>query len=229
MTFDQCNLCTLGSDRSLAASVSLTCASRPCFPGVQCINRRPPHVGYVCGRCPPGLYGNGRVCMKNAKEGKTLVSQKQAPAFKSIRSSRTSQLLPRLPSASNHLPQQQQQQQAIVKSGRFLHASGSKIPLLHLPVLPARSKHPTSSISRANRDNIGRQAPAPGRGGGTGRREALPAPRGGPRAFTTSNGFTVRQSSVPTQQGTTTFTRSSKSFSSIITLPQGTSSMVSTR
>ncbi|XP_030604190.1 von Willebrand factor D and EGF domain-containing protein-like [Archocentrus centrarchus] len=45
-----------------------TCASRPCFPGVQCINRRPPHVGYVCGRCPPGLYGNGRICMKNAKE-----------------------------------------------------------------------------------------------------------------------------------------------------------------
>ncbi|XP_034534029.1 von Willebrand factor D and EGF domain-containing protein isoform X3 [Notolabrus celidotus] len=54
-----------GSDLSLV--VSSTCASRPCFPGVQCINRRPPHVGYVCGRCPPGLYGNGRVCMKNAK------------------------------------------------------------------------------------------------------------------------------------------------------------------
>ncbi|TKS66392.1 von Willebrand factor D and EGF domain-containing protein [Collichthys lucidus] len=54
-----------GSGQSLA--VSATCASRPCFPGVQCINRRPPHVGYVCGRCPPGLHGNGRVCMKNAK------------------------------------------------------------------------------------------------------------------------------------------------------------------
>lgn len=58
-----------GSVRSLAVSLSATCASRPCFPGVQCINRRPPHVGYVCGRCPPGLYGNGRICMKNSKKG----------------------------------------------------------------------------------------------------------------------------------------------------------------
>uniref|UniRef100_A0A665T1V9 Si:ch211-246m6.5 n=1 Tax=Echeneis naucrates TaxID=173247 RepID=A0A665T1V9_ECHNA len=57
-----------------AVNASATCASRPCFPGVQCINRRPPHVGYVCGRCPPGLYGNGRVCMKNAKAGKESVS-----------------------------------------------------------------------------------------------------------------------------------------------------------
>lgn len=62
-------LCPSGSLRSLALNVSATCASRPCFPGVQCINRRPPHVGYVCGRCPPGLYGNGRVCMKSAKAG----------------------------------------------------------------------------------------------------------------------------------------------------------------
>lgn len=211
----------------MAANVSVTCASRPCFPGVQCINLRPPHVGYVCGRCPPGLYGNGRVCMKNAKEGKILVSQKQAPTFKSIRSSRTSQFLPRLLSASNHLPlQQHQQQQATVKTDRFLHASGSKIPLLHLPVLPARSKH--SSISRANRDNIGQQAATSGRGGGTGRREALPAPRSGSRTFTTLNGFNVRQSFVSTKQGISTFTRSSKTFSSSM-VPQGTSSMVSSR
>lgn len=50
-------------------NVSATCASRPCFPGVQCINRRPPHAGYVCGRCPPGLFGNGRVCTRGAKAG----------------------------------------------------------------------------------------------------------------------------------------------------------------
>lgn len=61
-----------GSGRSLARNVAATCASRPCFPGVQCINRRPPHVGYVCGRCPPGLYGNGRICTKNAKAGKVV-------------------------------------------------------------------------------------------------------------------------------------------------------------
>ncbi|XP_061920368.1 von Willebrand factor D and EGF domain-containing protein-like [Entelurus aequoreus] len=50
-----------------AKPVAATCASRPCFPGVQCINRRLPHVGYVCGRCPPGLHGNGRTCVKKAK------------------------------------------------------------------------------------------------------------------------------------------------------------------
>ncbi|KAM9820353.1 von Willebrand factor D and EGF domain-containing protein [Neosynchiropus ocellatus] len=60
---------TPGSGPPPAVNVSATCASRPCFPGVQCINRRPPHVGYVCGRCPPGLHGNGRICTKSAKQG----------------------------------------------------------------------------------------------------------------------------------------------------------------
>ncbi|KAL6462073.1 hypothetical protein MHYP_G00302180 [Metynnis hypsauchen] len=40
------------------------CASRPCFLGVQCIDLRPPYVGFVCGRCPPGYHGNGRTCTK---------------------------------------------------------------------------------------------------------------------------------------------------------------------
>lgn len=66
------SLCPSGSSPSPAGNVSATCATRPCFPGVQCINRRPPHVGYVCGRCPPGLYGNGRVCVKSAKAGEEL-------------------------------------------------------------------------------------------------------------------------------------------------------------
>ncbi|XP_015227189.1 PREDICTED: von Willebrand factor D and EGF domain-containing protein-like isoform X1 [Cyprinodon variegatus] len=66
-----------GSVQSPAVRVSATCASRPCFPGVQCINRRPPHVGYVCGRCPPGLYGNGRVCMKTPKEASNFLPQQQ--------------------------------------------------------------------------------------------------------------------------------------------------------
>ncbi|XP_023151416.2 von Willebrand factor D and EGF domain-containing protein isoform X1 [Amphiprion ocellaris] len=126
---------------SLALNASATCASRPCFPGVQCINRRPPHVGYVCGRCPPGLYGNGRICMKNSKE------------------------------ASNHLPQQQ----TLGKSSRSPHTSSSKISQLHLPSLPSRHgiKHLSSSVTRTNRDNAPRQPPASGRGGGTGRREAV--------------------------------------------------------
>ncbi|XP_062384549.1 von Willebrand factor D and EGF domain-containing protein [Sardina pilchardus] len=43
------------------------CSSRPCYPGVQCIDLRPPYVGYVCGRCPPGYHGNGRVCTKHPR------------------------------------------------------------------------------------------------------------------------------------------------------------------
>ncbi|XP_054480085.1 von Willebrand factor D and EGF domain-containing protein [Anoplopoma fimbria] len=126
-----------GSGRSPAVNASATCASRPCFPGVQCINRRPPHVGYVCGRCPPGLYGNGRVCMKNAKE------------------------------ASNHLPQQQ----TLGKTVRSSQGSSGKVSQLHLPILPSRHgiKHLSWSVTRANRD----QVPTSGRGGGTGRREAV--------------------------------------------------------
>ncbi|XP_042369030.1 LOW QUALITY PROTEIN: von Willebrand factor D and EGF domain-containing protein [Plectropomus leopardus] len=91
-----------GSGQSLAVNVSPSCASRPCFPGVQCINRRPPHVGYVCGRCPPGLYGNGRVCMKNAKEASNHLPQPQIGGKTSrsphASSSKVSQLhLPNLP------------------------------------------------------------------------------------------------------------------------------------
>ncbi|XP_026157027.1 von Willebrand factor D and EGF domain-containing protein isoform X3 [Mastacembelus armatus] len=132
-----------GPGQSITINTSATCASRPCFPGVQCINRRPPHVGYVCGRCPPGLYGNGRICTKNAK------------------------------AASNHLPQQQTEG----KTSRPPHGSSSKASQLHLPNLPTRHriKHVSMSVARANRDNAPRQAPASGRGGGTGRREAVTA------------------------------------------------------
>ncbi|XP_047211508.1 von Willebrand factor D and EGF domain-containing protein isoform X2 [Girardinichthys multiradiatus] len=66
-----------GSVQSPVVLLSATCASRPCFPGVQCINRRPPHIGYVCGRCPPGLYGNGRVCMKTPREASNFLPQQQ--------------------------------------------------------------------------------------------------------------------------------------------------------
>ncbi|MEQ2274967.1 hypothetical protein XENORESO_016941 [Xenotaenia resolanae] len=71
------NIVAEGSVQSPAVLLSATCASRPCFPGVQCINRRPPHIGYVCGRCPPGLYGNGRVCMKTPKEASNFLPQQQ--------------------------------------------------------------------------------------------------------------------------------------------------------
>ncbi|KAM9835994.1 von Willebrand factor D and EGF domain-containing protein [Aulostomus maculatus] len=129
-----------GSGPPPSLNVSATCASRPCFPGVLCIDRRPPHVGYVCGRCPPGLYGNGRVCMKNAK------------------------------AAFNLLPHQQ----TAGKSSRSPHLS-SRVSQLHLPALPTRHsiKHLSLSVTRANRDNAPRQGPVSGRGGGTGRREAV--------------------------------------------------------
>ncbi|XP_053272795.1 von Willebrand factor D and EGF domain-containing protein [Pleuronectes platessa] len=152
-------------------NVSATCASRPCFPGVQCINRRPPHVGFVCGRCPPGLYGNGRVCMKNAR------------------------------AASNHLPQQQTDG----KTSRSSHGSISKVSQLHLPNLPSRHgiKHLSSlTATRQNQDDTPRQVPLSGRGGGTGRREAVPASRGVTRTsasalHVTANTPNSRQSANP--------------------------------
>lgn len=76
------NTSVLGSVQFRPVNVSATCASRPCFPGVQCINLRPPHVGYVCGRCPPGLYGNGRVCSKNAKAG--MILYRYQPTFVNV-------------------------------------------------------------------------------------------------------------------------------------------------
>ncbi|XP_024917956.1 von Willebrand factor D and EGF domain-containing protein isoform X5 [Cynoglossus semilaevis] len=133
----------LGSVQFRPVNVSATCASRPCFPGVQCINLRPPHVGYVCGRCPPGLYGNGRVCSKNAK------------------------------AAFNHVPQQHTDG----KNSQLPHGRSSKVSQVHLPILPNRHsfKHLSSlSVLRPNPPN---QVSASGRGGGTGRREAVTAIR----------------------------------------------------
>ncbi|XP_051912828.1 von Willebrand factor D and EGF domain-containing protein [Hippocampus zosterae] len=75
-----------------------TCTSRPCFPGVPCINRRPPHVGYVCGRCPPGFHGNGRICMKSGKAASNHLSLEQKAGPKS-RSSHISSKV-----SSPHLP-----------------------------------------------------------------------------------------------------------------------------
>ncbi|CAJ1087684.1 von Willebrand factor D and EGF domain-containing protein [Xyrichtys novacula] len=192
-----------GSDRvpsglvqSLAVNVSATCASRPCFPGVQCINRRPPHVGYVCGRCPPGLYGNGRICMKNAK------------------------------AASNHLPQQQ----TVGKTSRSSYGSSSKVSQLHLPNLPSRHgiKHLSLAVTRASRDNSPRQAPAPGRGGGTGRREASgDVPRSSVSALhVTANTYTTHQR-VNLRSDLRTYPRSSVTISRDFTVPHVTVSKLS--
>ncbi|KAG7503824.1 von Willebrand factor D and EGF domain-containing protein-like [Solea senegalensis] len=158
-----------GSAQSSAVDISATCASRPCFPGVQCINRRPPHVGYVCGRCPPGLYGNGRVCTRNAK------------------------------AASNHLPQQR----TAGTISRSPHASGSKVSQLHLPNLPGRHgiKHLSTLVAPRPSQHHAPPHPGPasGRGGGTGRREAVTAYRDvtrtpGSPALSAANTHVTRQS-----------------------------------
>ncbi|XP_075951060.1 von Willebrand factor D and EGF domain-containing protein [Anarhichas minor] len=170
-----------GSGPSPAVNVSATCASRPCFPGVQCINRRPPHVGYVCARCPPGLYGNGRVCMKNAKE------------------------------ASNHLPQQQ----TLGKTIRSPQGSSSKVSQLHLPNLPSRHgiKHLSWAVTRENRDNAPRQVPTSGRGGGTGRREAITVSRDVPRTSIGALHVTANTHNTRHSTNLRTYSRSSTAIS----------------
>ncbi|XP_061685391.1 von Willebrand factor D and EGF domain-containing protein isoform X2 [Syngnathoides biaculeatus] len=83
-------------------SAAETCTSRPCFPGVQCINKRAPYVGYVCGRCPPGLHGNGRICMKSAKAASIYLSHQRRAGQRSRLPHSTSKVsslhLPTLPS-----------------------------------------------------------------------------------------------------------------------------------
>ncbi|XP_062416894.1 von Willebrand factor D and EGF domain-containing protein, partial [Pungitius pungitius] len=151
-----------------AVNVSATCASRPCFPGVQCINRRPPHLGHVCGRCPPGLYGNGRVCVKNAKEASNHLPQHQTirSPHGSSRSTASQLHLPSRSTASQlHLPSRS------TASQRHL-PSRSTASQLHLP-----SRHVTGT----NRDNALHRVLPSGRGGGTGRREAVTVSRDVPR------------------------------------------------
>ncbi|XP_067117076.1 von Willebrand factor D and EGF domain-containing protein [Osmerus mordax] len=75
----------IGPGLGQALNVTASCATRPCFPGVQCIDRRPPYAGYVCSRCPPGLHGNGRTCTKKPQTTGPKLSQPLIPG-KSSRS-----------------------------------------------------------------------------------------------------------------------------------------------
>ncbi|KAM6910420.1 von Willebrand factor D and EGF domain-containing protein [Xenentodon cancila] len=43
------------------------CSRGPCFPGVQCVESVHVSTGFVCGPCPPGLYGNGKACTAAAQ------------------------------------------------------------------------------------------------------------------------------------------------------------------
>ena len=47
---------------------------QPCYPGVQCIDLKPPanESGFVCGPCPDGLIGDGVECTGNGWQFPTL-------------------------------------------------------------------------------------------------------------------------------------------------------------
>lgn len=48
-----------GRGGATADRPEVTCAARPCFPGVPC---EPSASGFRCGRCPRGYVGDGRAC-----------------------------------------------------------------------------------------------------------------------------------------------------------------------
>ncbi|KAL2087935.1 hypothetical protein ACEWY4_016763 [Coilia grayii] len=73
------------------------CASRPCYPGVQCIDLRPPYVGYVCGRCPPGYHGNGRFCTKHPKAAGLHLAQSKLSRPATVHSKAPQLHLPSMP------------------------------------------------------------------------------------------------------------------------------------
>lgn len=74
--------------------------------------------------------------------------------------------LPVFSSASNQLPPQ-------LAGRRRGDGRSSKLSMIHLPSIPSRSKHPSWAVAGANPDHNPGRAPVSGRGGGTGRREAL--------------------------------------------------------
>uniref|UniRef100_UPI00358E3B3D IgGFc-binding protein n=1 Tax=Myxine glutinosa TaxID=7769 RepID=UPI00358E3B3D len=56
-----CN-CTQGYTGSNCSEDIDSCASNPCFPGVNCTDFKAPLLGFNCSSCPPGLVGNGTKC-----------------------------------------------------------------------------------------------------------------------------------------------------------------------
>ena len=112
-------------------------------------------------------------------------------------------------SASNRLPQQQPGG----KTSRSPHGSGVKVSQLHLPNLPARHgiKHLSSSVTRPSQGHVPRQAPASGRGGGTGRREAVTVPRDVTK--TSVGAAHAPANSNVTQQGARKYARTSTAAS----------------
>uniref|UniRef100_A0AAV2MGD6 EGF-like domain-containing protein n=1 Tax=Knipowitschia caucasica TaxID=637954 RepID=A0AAV2MGD6_KNICA len=52
------------SSRLSPPSPPSPCSRRPCHPGVQCFESVHVSTGFVCGPCPHGLQGNGRICRR---------------------------------------------------------------------------------------------------------------------------------------------------------------------
>ncbi|KAI3366129.1 hypothetical protein L3Q82_009954, partial [Scortum barcoo] len=204
-----------GSGHSLAVNVSATCASRPCFPGVQCINRRPPHVmATSAAAARPASTATGAARLHEERQSR--VFYQLLPLSTDVASC--------LSSASNHLPQQQ----TVGKTGQSSHGSSSKVSQLHLPDLPGRHgiKHLSTSVTRAHRDNTPRHVSASGRGGGTGRREAVTASRDFPRTsisarHVTANTHIIHQSANP-RSDVRTYTRTSMTASRDFFVPHVT-------
>ncbi|XP_064165869.1 von Willebrand factor D and EGF domain-containing protein [Anguilla rostrata] len=114
--------------------VKAKCASRPCFPGVQCVDRRPPYLGYVCGRCPPGYHGNGHTCTKLSQSGAPPPSSRLTQA----KSKRVSYNLRKAPQL--HLP-------ALPSRGRTFH-NAAVGPVTERREAPPRRLDPLSPAHR---------------------------------------------------------------------------------
>uniref|UniRef100_UPI003AABE1F2 von Willebrand factor D and EGF domain-containing protein n=1 Tax=Centroberyx gerrardi TaxID=166262 RepID=UPI003AABE1F2 len=220
------------------------CERKPCFPGVQCFNS---FGSYSCGPCPKDMLGDGTTCTGSgpspaANLSATCASRPCFPGVQCInrRPPHVGYVCGRCPpglhgngrvctknakAASNHLPQQQ----TLGKTSRSTHGSNNKVSQLHLPVLPARHgiKHLSSSVTRASRGDAPRSAPPPGRGGGTGRREAVTAAsRNVPRSsigglHLTTNSHITRQSPNP-RPDAKTYARTSITTSREFVVPRAT-------
>ncbi|XP_051549166.1 von Willebrand factor D and EGF domain-containing protein-like [Myxocyprinus asiaticus] len=114
-----------------ALNLTAKCSSRPCFPGVQCIDLRPPYTGYVCGRCPPGYHGNGRTCTKHSKHA--------TPTYQSLQLTQAKSNLPHASHSAPHLHLPtlpfRQPQRRLSKPARTPHQQATTRILL-LPTFP---------------------------------------------------------------------------------------------
>ncbi|XP_060905839.1 von Willebrand factor D and EGF domain-containing protein [Labrus mixtus] len=83
-------------------SAPSACSRRPCHPGVQCFESTHVSAGFVCGPCPPGLHGNGRICssagqVNNGANGQIHILKSNSSRETTPTSSSSSPISPRRP------------------------------------------------------------------------------------------------------------------------------------